>query len=128
MAAKAEARRKRGGIFGKTTQEVGKFDPNAGHTVVDSKIRATTPGLAALESYGPAAQKAAMAGAQRRVEMYNAEHGKYPTYEEFMSKIVKNKKAPLNLPVLPAKRKYYYDEANHTLVVVDPNPDKTEEQ
>jgi hypothetical protein len=29
---------------------------------------------------------------------------------------------------LPGKKKYYYDEANHTLVVVDPNPPKAEDK
>jgi hypothetical protein len=117
----AEAKKKKG-IFGKTTQDIGKFDPNAGHTVVDSKIRVTTPGSAALESYGPLVQKAAGLAVQQRVEHFNALNGKYPTYVEFMSQIVKNEQAPLRLPVLPGKKKYYYNEANHTIVVVDPNP------
>jgi hypothetical protein len=117
----AEVKKKKG-IFGKTTQDIGKFDPNAGHTVVDSKIRATTPGSAALESYGPLVQKAAGLAVQQRVEHFNALNGKYPTYVEFMSQIVKNEQAPLRLPVLPGKKKYYYNEADHSIVVVDPNP------
>ena len=117
----AEAKKKKG-IFGKTTQDIGKFDPNASHNVVDSKIRVTTPGSAALESYGPLVQKVAGLGVQQRVEQFNALNGKYPTYEEFMSQIVKDEQAPLRLPVLPGKKKYYYNEANHTIVVVDPNP------
>ena len=117
----AEAKKKKG-IFGKTTQDIGRFDPNAGHNVVDSKIRVTTPGSAALESYGPLVQKVAGLGVQQRVEQFNALNGKYPTYEEFMSQIVKDEQAPLLLPVLPGKKKYYYNEANHTIVVVDPNP------
>jgi hypothetical protein len=124
----AEAKKKEGSIFGKTTQDIGKFDPNAGHTVVDSKIRATTPGLVALESYGPMVQKVAGLGVQQRVAHFNALNGKYPTYEEFMSQIVKNKQAPLRLPVLPGKKKYYYDEANHTIVVVEPNPPEGAEE
>lgn len=123
----AEAKKKKG-IFGKTTQDIGKFDPNAGHTVVDSKIRAATPGVAALEAYGPMAQKASAFAVQQRVEHFNALKGKYPTYEEFMSQIVKNEQAPLQLPVLPGKKKYYDDEANHTIVVVDPNPPAAAEQ
>ncbi len=70
----AEAKKKKG-IFGKTTQDIGKFDPNAGHTVVDSKIRATTPGSVALESYGPLVQKAAGLAVQQRVEHFNALNG-----------------------------------------------------
>lgn len=123
-AAQAErdaAAKKKKGIFGKTTQDIGKFDPNAGHTVVDSKIRDASPGLTALKSYGPLVQKAATLSVDQRVAHFNALNGKYPTYEEFMSQIVKDKQAPLQLPVLPGKMKYYYDEANHTLVVVDPN-------
>ncbi len=124
----AEAKKKKGGIFRKTTQDIGKFEPNAGHTVVDSKIRATTPGLAALEAYGPMVQKIAGLAVQQRVGLFNALNGRYPTYEEFMSQIVKNKQTPLRLPVLPGKKKYYYDEANHRIVVVDPNPPEGTEQ
>ena len=114
-----EGTRKKNSILGKTTQDIGKFEPHAGHTVVDSKIRARTPGLAALESYGPLAQKAADLGVQQRIAHFHAIQGRYPTYEEFMSQIVKNRQAPLRLPVLPGKKRYYYDEANHSIVVVD---------
>lgn len=114
--------KKKTGIIGKTTQDIGKFDPNAGLNVVDSKIKVTTPGLAALESYGPMVQKTATLAVQQRLAIYNATNGKYPNYEEFMSEIVKNQQSPLKLPVLPGKMKYYYDEDNHTLVVVDPDP------
>lgn len=122
------AQKKKGSIFGKTTQDIEKYDPNAGHAVADSKIRATTPGLAALEAYGPMVQKAAGLAVQQRIGQFHALNGKYPTYEEFMSQIVKNRQAPLRLPVLPYKKKYYYDEANHRIVVVDSNPPESEEQ
>ena len=111
-------------IVGKTTQDIGKFDPQAGLRVVDSKIQASTPGLAAIESYGPLAQKAAGLGVQQRVQFFQATNGRYPTYDEFMSQIVKNKQTPLRLPVLPGNKRYYYDEANHTLVVVDQTPNE----
>ena len=40
-------------IVGKTTQDVGKFDPNANNKVSDSKIHVTTPGLTGVQAYGP---------------------------------------------------------------------------
>jgi len=67
--------KKKKGIFGKTTQDIGEFDPKAGHLVVDSKIRETTPGLAALESYGPLVQKAATLGVEQRVGHFYALNG-----------------------------------------------------
>ncbi len=113
---------KKKGIFGKTTQDIGKYDPNAGLTLSDSKIDGTTPGLTALKAYGPLVHKVAGLAVQQRVALFHALHGEYPTYEEFMSQIVKNEQEPLRLPVLPGKRKYYYDEANHMIVVVEPDP------
>ena len=117
----AEAKNKTG-IIGKTTQEIGKFDPSAGHNVVDSGMREATPGLGSLDAYGPVVQNVAGLAVQQRVEQFRALNGDYPTYEEFMAQIVTSDQDPLRLPVLPGNKKYYYDEATHTIVVVDPNP------
>ena len=109
-------------IIGKTTQDVGKFDPNAKQEVSDQKIDATkdpitAPITAPLIAYGPITEKAAIASITHAVNLYNAENGRYPKdYDEFMNEIIK--KNNIRLPVLPFGAKYQYDEANHQLVVV----------
>ncbi len=112
------------GIFGKKTQDVGKYDPNAGYVLLTSEVKVTNPLTAGLEAYGPLAQRSAELGVKHSIDLYEAEHGHYPTYEEFMKDIVVGPKLPL--PVLPNKAKYMYDEANHKLVVIE-NPDKKKE-
>ena len=113
-------------VFQRTTQDIGKFDPNAGYTVSDSKINATNPITGPLEAYGPMVEKASKLGIDYNLSLYNAEHGRYPNYEEFMTDIVK--KYNIRLKVLPGGNKYMYDEANHRLVVVEPLPDNKAEK
>ena len=107
-------------IIGRKTQDIGKYDPTAGWEVSDSKAKITNPITGPLEAYGPMTEKIAKLGIQHNVRMFEALNGRYPTYEEFMSQIIKNKKAPILLPVLPGNMKYQYDEKNHKLVVVKP--------
>jgi hypothetical protein len=104
-------------IFKKTTQEVGKFDPNAAHQVVsDHKINATDPITGPLAAYGPILESASISKIKGDVEVFNITEGHYPTYDEFMERIIKQPN--VQLPVLPYKGKYMYDEAKHELVVV----------
>ena len=105
-------------VFKKKTQDIAKFDPAAGREVSDSKINATTPGLAAAQALGPMLEKTSIMGIDVHVANYYAEHGKWPNYEEFMSEVIK--KNSVELPVLPAKMEYQYDETQHKLVVVHP--------
>ncbi|MGH7129005.1 MAG: hypothetical protein ACREIV_10575 [Planctomycetaceae bacterium] len=105
-------------IIGKTTQEIGKYDPAAGRVVSDSKIHATNPVTAPLEAYGPMLEKVSATSVEHHLNLYYAEHGRYPTYDEFMEQIIKRNN--LRLPVLPGGSEYQYDEANHRLVVVEP--------
>lgn len=112
---------KSGSILKKKTQDIGRYDPSAGLEVSDLKVRATTPGLAALEAYGPMVGKVSTAAVDQQVAMFEIENNHYPTYEEFMEQIVK--RYNVELPVLPGKAKYQYDEANHRLVVVAPPED-----
>lgn len=116
--AQEEAAKKDEFIVRKTTQEIGKFDPAEGREVSDSKVRATNPVTGALEAYGPMIESISKLQVDSLVLGYYAEHGKYPTYDEFMTKIVKQHN--VQLPVLPGKMQYQYDEANHKLVVVYP--------
>jgi hypothetical protein len=105
------------GIFKKTTQEVGKFDPNAAHQVVsDHKINASDPVTGPLMAYGPILESSSILVIKHDIDLFEADTGHYPTYEEFMEKIIKQNNR--ELPVLPFKGKYMYDEAKHELVVV----------
>ncbi|HLJ10584.1 MAG TPA: hypothetical protein VKU82_05315 [Planctomycetaceae bacterium] len=116
------------GIFGKKTQEIGQFDPNNPNQVVsDQKIRARDPITGPLAAYGPMAEKISKLGIDKAVSEFNAIEGRYPKdYDEFMEKIIKANN--IQLPVLPYKGRYQYDEANHTLVIVrDPEDAKKAE-
>ena len=106
-------------IFGQTTDEIGEFDPNREDQVVDPGARAGNMFTYALEAYGPTMGKISKIQITQAVNLYWAEHGKYPeTYEEFMDEVVK--RYNIQLPVLPGEARYEYDVENHTLVVVAP--------
>ena len=105
-------------IIGKTTQDIGQFDPAAGAKISDSKIHATDPITAPTSAYGPMLEKISESSIKQAVELFQAENGRYPqNYEEFMEKVIKANQ--IRLPVLPGGKKYQYDEANHKLVVID---------
>lgn len=105
-------------IIGKTTQDIGQFNPNAGKAVSDSKIHATDPITAPMAAYGPMLEQISKSYIEQAVRLFEAENGRYPNgYDEFMEKIIKANS--IKLPVLPGGKKYEYDDANHTLVVVD---------
>lgn len=109
-----------GFIVGKTTQDVGKFDPNANNKVSNSTVEITNPVTGALSAYGPMVEQLMKGEVKHAVDLFHAEHDRYPKdYDEFMEKIIKANK--IRLPVLPGEKKYQYDEANHILVVVE-NP------
>ena len=109
-------------IVGKKTQDIGKFDPNApNQQVIDSKIRATDPITAPVGAYGPMMQKVSNIQIDSAINYFYGENGRYPKdYDEFMEKIIKPNN--IQLPVLPAKGQYKYDEENHCLVVVREAP------
>ena len=111
------AKRPKKSIFKQRTQEVGEFDPSSNKQLSDSKVRVTSPLLAGLEAYGPAAEKVTKLAIEHNLNIYNALHGHYPKdHEEFMREIIK--KNNLQLPKLPYGNTYEYDVANHKLVVV----------
>ena len=106
-------------IFGQTTNDIKKFDPNAGQEIVSSEFKNDSgPLLYALDGYKSAMQKFSEdVLVQQALRLFEAEHGRYPKdYQEFMEKIVKANN--LRLPVLPLSLEYRYDEKNHKLVVV----------
>jgi hypothetical protein len=105
------------GIFHKTTQEVGKYDPNGAFQVVsDHKVHATDPLFAGLQAYGPIMEQIVDVTIKPSIAAFEIENNHYPSYEEFMERIIKANN--VQLPVLPFKGKYMYDEAKHELLVV----------
>ena len=113
-----QTKKSKNSIIGKKTQEIGQFDPNAGKKVSTSKIEITDPVTGSLQAYGPMLERISKSHIEHAVRLFEAENGRYPqNYDEFMEKIIKANK--IELPVLPGSKKYEYDEANHSLVVVD---------
>ncbi len=105
-------------IIGKTTQNIGEFDPNAGAKVSDSKVEITNPVTGPLEAYGPMVERIAKLQIEPAVNLFHATEGRYPaSLDEFMDLIIKPNN--IRLPVLPGGKQYQYDVANHALVVID---------
>lgn len=102
----------------KLTDKIGKFDPDEGRNVSDSKGTYSNPITGPLEMYGPMLERISKLKIEHAVRLYHAEHGEYPqNYDEFMTRIVKANR--IKLPVLPGGLEYQYDEQNHKLVVVE---------
>ena len=105
-------------IIGKTTSDIGQYDPNANAKVSNSKIDATDPITAPTSAYGPMLEKISKIEIDANLNIFNANEGRYPKdHEEFMTKIIKEYN--VKLPVLPGGKQYQYDVENHRLVVVD---------
>jgi len=120
-ALENQAKKEDGPVLGKTTQNIGEFDPNAGAVVVEPKIQATDPISAPVQAYGPMVQRISEIQIVPAIRLFEAEHGRYPeSHDEFMEKIVKANN--IRLPVLPGGKQYQYDVANHELVVVEATP------
>lgn len=105
------------GIFNKFTQEIVEYDPAIHKVMVNEKddINIVT---GALGAYGPVTEKLAGINMSRHMELFRAEHGRYPKdHKEFMSKIVKLN--GFKLPMLRTNRQYAYDAENHALVIVE---------
>lgn len=105
-------------IVGKTTTNIGEYDPKAGANVSDSKIHATDPITAPVMAYGPMLEQISKSHIEAAVRLFEATEGRYPAdLNEFMEKIIKPNN--IKLPVLPGGKLYQYDVENHKLVVVD---------
>src|SRR5262245_5189976 len=104
-------------VFNKKTQEIGKYDPNGPFQVVsDHKVHATDPLFAGMQAYGPMMEQVVDLTIKPAIAIFEVENNHYPNYEEFMERIIKANN--VQLPVLPFKGKYMYDEAKHELLVV----------
>jgi len=109
-------------IIHKTTQDIGKYEPEAGLKVTDSKIDATDPVTAPLSAYRPMIQQISEIQIKHSLDIYQALNGAYPKdYDEFMSKVIKANN--IQLPLLPENLAYQYDVENHKLIVVEKNPE-----
>lgn len=118
LESSTEKKPEKTGIIGKTTQDIGEYDPNAANQVVsDTKIRASDPITAPLSAYGPMTDKIARDQIKYAVELFNAAEGRYPKdHEEFMTRIIQENN--IKLPVQPFGGKYVYDVEKHELYVV----------
>jgi hypothetical protein len=109
---------KKTGIIGKTTQDIGEYDPEGEAKIADLQVDANNPLAAATGTYKYAAGTTSMLTIQHAMNLFNAEHDRYPKdHAEFMEVIIK--KNNIQLPVMPGGRRYQYDVENHTLVVVE---------
>ena len=113
-----QTKKSKNSIIGKKTQDIGQFDPNGVASVSDSKVRVTNPITSGVEAYGPMLEQISKIHITGAVNFFEAENARYPKdYDEFMEKIIRANK--IELPVLPGGKKYQYDVANHSLVVID---------
>ncbi len=107
-----------GSIINKTTQDIGEFDAKGEAKEADLQVKTSANPLASMGAYGYAVGEISKQSIQRAVQLFQAEHGRFPKdHEEFMSQIIK--KNNIQLPVLPGKRRYQYDVENHELKVVE---------
>lgn len=113
-----QTKKSQGSIIGKTTQDVGQYDPNAGAKVSNSKNTDTNIITAPVSAYGPALERISKSHIEAAVNLFHASEDRYPRdYDEFMTQIIQANK--IQLPVLPGGKKYQYDVENHKLVVID---------
>ena len=109
---------KKTGIIGKKTQDIGEYDPEGGAEIADLQVDANNPLAAATGTYKYAAGTTSMLTIQHAMNLFNAEHDRYPKdHAEFMEVIIKRNN--IQLPVMPGGRRYQYDVENHKLVVVE---------
>ena len=117
----AKAAPKQQPVIGQTTDEIGLYDPNGDAVIADLQVPANAnPLSAAGGAYTFAAGQTSTLKIKQAVDLFQAAHGRFPKdHAEFMERIVKPNN--IKLPVLPGKRQYQYDVANHKLVVVEPS-------
>ncbi|HEY1064555.1 MAG TPA: hypothetical protein VGE52_00535 [Pirellulales bacterium] len=106
-------------VLRKWTQDIGEFKAEAKRAVSEGTPEYSDPILGPLEMYGPIVQDLSSMAVDQQLAMFQITHDRYPnSHKEFMDEIIY--KNNLKLPVLPGKKVYQYDVANHQLVVVMP--------
>ena len=107
-------------IIGKTTQDIGEYDPDNSE-LVETELevsQSANPLAAATGSYKFATATISKQAVEKNLQLFYAVHERYPKdHAEFMEEIVK--KGDMHFPVLPGARKYQYDVENHVLRVVE---------
>ncbi len=117
-AEPADEKPKKTGIIGKTTQDIGEYDPSGDAQEADQQVKSSANPLAAAGAYGYAAGTISKQTVERALQLFNAEHERYPKdHSEFMEKIIKANN--IELPVLPGGDQYQYDVANHELKIIE---------
>ena len=120
-AKQAQEKPKLEPIVGKTTQDIGEFDPNAGEEVDDGKVELNMV-TGAAGAYGSLVQKVSNINVVQAVNLFYGAEGRYPEdHEEFMTEVIK--KNNIRLAMLPHGSAYKYDVENHELVVVKEKKD-----
>ena len=105
-------------IIGQETQEIGEYDADGDAEIADQQVKVSANPLAAAGAYGYAAGTISKQTVQRALQLFNAEHDRYPKdHEEFMEKIIRANN--IQLPVLPGGDQYQYDVENHELVIIE---------
>ena len=120
QAAEGPPKEKQKAVFSMTAEFV-KYDPNdKTMRVASNDVKYSNPVTGGLEAVpGILGQMSSHFG-KHELDLYQAEHGKYPNYQEFMAKVVNGPGGTFKLPVMPGLRKYAYDEAKHEIVVLEP--------
>ena len=120
-AQQAQEKPKPEPIVGKTTQDIGEFDPDAGEEVDDGKVELNMV-TGAAGAYGSLVQKVSNINIVQAVNLFHAAEGRYPKdHDEFMTEVIK--KNNIRLAMLPHGSAYKYDVENHELVVVKEGKD-----
>src|SRR5690606_7957732 len=107
---------------GQTTTEIRDFDTemqrNKNVRVAEGQITAKSPITLPGNAYVTMTGKIGADYVQHAIDLYHAEHGRYPeTTEEFVSQIMKPNN--LELPQLPAYQQYANKPDTHELVVLE---------
>jgi len=106
-----------GAIFGKETQEIGEFDPNADRQVRENGDEEVNIVNRTRVVATQAINEIARLQIKRSVDLFNAAEGRYPkSHEEFMEKVIKANHIKLPQPVNSCE--YQYDVENHELKIV----------
>lgn len=106
-------------IIGRTTQDVGEYDPNGDDVVSELEVAQDASPLAVpAGAYKYATATLSKQRVQRDLQFFETINERYPKdHAEFMEEIVK--KGDIHFPVLPGGRRYMYDVANHELIIVE---------
>jgi hypothetical protein len=109
-------------IVGKRTQDIGKLDRQElvkqGGIEASTKITAKDPITLQGNAYVTIIGRTSAMQIEHALNLYRATNDRYPAnYDEFMTEIIKANN--IALPQLPHYQKYFYDEKEHKLVVIE---------